>query len=62
MAGEGDHPLPLGPSLVADSRIIYDVVGQVRRSLLGDAPDLVLPEGHAAMGAVQVAVHARAGL
>src|SRR5690242_4917548 len=62
MAGKGDYAFPLRPSLVADQRIVCDVISQMRFFLPGNQANLQITNPHAAVGAVQVRVHARASL
>ena len=47
VAGEGRHSLPPRPLLIADLRIVWNVVGQVWPLVAGNASDLVLAHGDA---------------
>ena len=52
------HPFPLRPFLIAHLRIADDGVGQMRRAIQRDAPNLELSERDLSMRAVQVRVEA----
>src|SRR5262249_7079391 len=62
ITGERNHSFAPGPFLIANARVIDNVVGQVRRLFLGDQPDLEFAHGYAGVRAVNVSVHSRAGL
>ncbi len=62
VAGKGHHAFAPRPRLIAHPRVAVDVVGQVRRPLLGDQPDLEPAHRDAAVRAVDVRVEAGARL
>ena len=62
ITGEGDHAGAPRPFLVADARVVRDIVGEMRPALLCDEADFELADGHARVRAVEVRVDACAGL
>ncbi len=48
--------------MVSYTRIVLDIVGQMRATLFGDEPDLELTDRHAPVRAVHVGVETGAGL
>jgi len=59
---ESHHAFLLGPRLVVDSWIVDDIVCEMRSFILCNQTDLQLAHRDAAMGAINVGVHASAGL
>src|SRR5579863_8609698 len=62
VAGEASHPFFLRPSSVTDSRIIEDIIRQMRFSFLCNHPNLELSHWNVAVRSVEMCVHARTGL
>src|SRR5580704_15139143 len=62
VASEASHPFFLCPCSVTDSRIIEDIIGQMRFSFLCNHPNFELSHRNVAVRSVKMCVHACTGL
>src|ERR1700761_6819433 len=62
VASEASYPLFLCPCSVTDSRIVEDIIGQVRLSFLCNHSNFELSHWNVAVKSVKMCVHACTGL
>src|SRR5262249_6741084 len=62
IARKSDHTLFLRPFLVANIRVINDIISEQRSSLPRNPAYLEFSDRHFAMGSIDMCVHSRAGL